>query len=295
MLNNEYYVIKTFPIFSFENKDFDNLLFTKFDILNRLQKYDLILKIIIFFHDYENLYLVSKFYSRNIKIEKDKFWNESQIQFFSACIIQALSYLRKEEIIHRDLHFGNIVFDNDNYVNLIDFHIAIDYKNKDNNFGPNISITSPEMENHLIYDYNTDYYSLGCLIYYVMFQSWFKYKLLALNPIEIKNYSYNLIDFVNQLLIIDPMKRIGYKNIDELKKHNFFNNFDWDSLNKRILKSPFPNEIEKSVESLNNKENISNIINIFKNNSFIKNLNKYFNENTEFESQIIRNLEKKIP
>ena len=286
MINNKYYAIKSIPTSLFPKNSFYNLFFDEVEILNKFQKYDLILKIILAFHDYENLFLVTKLYEGNFLEEKNKFWNESQIQFFCACIIQSLSYLRKEKIIHRDLHFGNILFDNEKYINLIDFHLAIDYKNKDDNFSLVPTYCAPEIKNHSIYDYNSDYYSLGCMIYYIIFKSDFEdkknqQKRVSINP-KSTNYSNHLIDFVNRLLIINPRHRIGYENIDELKNHNFFNNFSWDSLNKRVLKSPF----QKSTKYFNKTERLQEIINLYKNNSFIEILNKYNSSNIELGNKI---------
>lgn len=296
MINNELYAIKIIPISTFPNRGFPNNNFDEFDILTKLQKYDFILKIIISFHDYENLYLVSKLYENNLKLEKEKIWNESQIQFFSACIIQSLSHLRKEQIIHRDLHFGNLLFDKDFYINIIDFHRAIEYKNKDNfdeDFIVAPHLCSPEITYHLNIDYNSDYYSLGGMIYYIIFKSYFNYinntnKSLAINPMDMKNYSYNLIDFVNQLLIINSTQRLGYKNIDELKNHEFFSNFNWDKLQKRTLISPFLELNQNNDVSFINKKMINKIIHFFKNYTFVEKINKYDSSNIELENQLLQ-------
>ena len=101
-------------------------------ILKTLQKHDFIQKYVSIFHDYGFVYIVLKKFDFSINNYREHVWKENQIQFFSACIIQSLSYFRQEKLIHRDLHFGNLLFDSDKYINLIDFHITIEYKNKDN-------------------------------------------------------------------------------------------------------------------------------------------------------------------
>lgn len=281
MLNYEFYAIKVIPLYNFPNRGFPNYYFDEINILNKLQKYDLILKLILSFHDYENLYLVSKLYEENLIQIKEKYWNENEIQFFSACIIQSLSNLRKEKIIYRDLHFDNLLFDKDFYIIIIDFHKSTEYKNKDyfyKEFKVMTPLRSPEIRNHLIYDYNSDYYNLGGMIYYIIFKSYFKYKkpsnkLSELTSKENKNYSKNLFDFVDKLLIINSSQRIGYKNIDELKNHAFFNNFSWERLKNRSLRSPFFKFAQNKTNS-EFKKNVSKIINFFKNYSFMEKLNK---------------------
>lgn len=179
----------------------------------------------------------------------DKNWNESQIQFFSACLIQSLFYLRKRKYIHRDIHFGNLVFDEEKYIVLIDFHIAIEYNNKNdpkNDLVGSPELCAPEMINHSRYDYNSDYYRLGGIIYFIIFKNFpnnirneRNLSEIIINPHEIKNYSFSCIDFINKLLVTNYKKRIGFKNINELKNHDFYKNFNWKDFTNRKMKSPF--------------------------------------------------------
>jgi serine/threonine protein kinase len=43
---------------------------------------------------------------------------EWQIKFISGCVIQSLIYLRKENIIHRDIMMQNIIMDKEKYFNI---------------------------------------------------------------------------------------------------------------------------------------------------------------------------------
>ena len=166
-------------------------------------------------------------------------WNEKQIQFFSACLIQSLTSLRKEKLIHRDLHIVNLVLDEKQYINLIDFHASIEYKNKDSQkdylFRIRCAFCAPEIKKYLSYGYNSDYYRLGAMLYYVIFKkfpnivkSQKKLGEFQINYNETKNYSFACIDFINKLLISNSKKRIGYYSIEELKNHDFFKNFEWN-------------------------------------------------------------------
>ena len=180
---------------------------------------------------------------------KDEIMTEKQIKFISACIIQSLTYLRENNIIHRDLRMQNLILDSNNYINLIDFSNAILYQNK-NNFknyiiGDKLD-NAPEIQNHSIYDYNSDYYRLGgSIIYYLIFKRYINEIKIENNITEIKldyqnisNYSYSCIDFINKLITNDYKKRIGFKSINELKDHLFFKDFNWKDLEKKKIKSP---------------------------------------------------------
>lgn len=43
-------------------------------------------------------------------------------------------------------------------------------------------------------------------------------------------FSHPAIEFISQLLIIDPDKRFGHKNISDLKKHSFFKEIDFNKI-----------------------------------------------------------------
>ena len=212
--------------------------------------YKFVPKIIASFHDYDNIYLVTTYFKgKSLNFFREKIFNEKQLKFVSACVIQSLIYLRKAKIIHRDIMMKNIIMDDDKYFNLIDFSFSIDYLNKNNDKNKMITynrVTPPEILNYSNYDYNSDYYRLGSVIYYLLFKIYPYTKKKKLNIIDIfinytliKNYSYSCIDFLNKLLISNYKKRIGFKNINELKNHSWFKGFNWKQLEKKQLISPF--------------------------------------------------------
>ena len=250
MLNGEFYAVKEIPKFKLYtySKIYSHL--NEPIILKKLINYDFVPKIISSFQDYDNLYLITTYYEgKSLYYLKNEIMTEEQIKFISACVIQSLLYLRKEKIIHRDIMTQNIIMDNDKYFNVIDFSFSIDYSQKNNRnkyLNTYNMVTPPEMEKLEEYDYNSDYYRLGAIIYYLIFKKYpYSVKLennitdIIINSNNIKNYSIFCIDFLNKLMISDPKKRIGYKDINELKIHPWFNGFDWIKLETRQLLSPF--------------------------------------------------------
>ena len=143
----------------------------------------------------------------------------------------------------------NILMDNDRYFNIIDFSFSINYEDKDNinNYMVTYNrVSPPEMLKQSKYDYNSDYYRLGSIIYYLIFKN-YPYIIKKGNNITdifvnykyIKNYSSSCIDFLNKLIVSNFTKRIGFKNINELIKHYWFKGFDWIKFKKKQLDSPF--------------------------------------------------------
>lgn len=195
--------------------------------------------------------------------------SEFQIKFIIACIIQSLHYLRIEKIINRDIAMRNIIMDKKSYLNLIDFSFAILYEEK-NNFStyivPSPFESSPEILNNSIYDYNSDYYRIGVILFYLIFKKNINMikKINNVNDIKIdyhkiNNYSSSCIDFLNKLIISDYKRRIGFKSINELKNHSWFKGFNWEKLEKKKIKSPLKFTKSKFNHYLNEKNNNINI------------------------------------
>jgi len=217
-------------------------------------------KLISSFQDYDFIYLITTYYDgKTLDFFKNLSMTEKQIKFASACTIQALENLREKKIIHRDITLSNIIMDKKKYFNVIDFSYSIDYSQKDNKkkyIRTYKMVSAPEMLNFQKIDYNSDYYRLGSIIYYLIFKKYpntvkIKNKIanIKVNYKDAQNYSQHCIDFLNKLIISDPKKRIGFKDINELKNHAWFKGFDWDNLEKKKMHSPFKlikNEIDES-------------------------------------------------
>ena len=220
------------------------------NILQRLNRYKFGIKLFASFKDYFNIYLVTTFFEgETLDFFKDRVMGEEEIKFISACIIQSFIYFREQRIIHRDIHFNNIIMDAKNYFNIIDFSSSINYSDKNNrNYYIRTcpEVAPPEMLRNKTYYYNSDYYRFGSIIYYLMFKTYpniikteKKMNHITINYKIIGNYSLKSIDFLYKLILTNPKKRIGYKDINELKNHFWFDGIDWKKLEEKKLESPF--------------------------------------------------------
>ena len=241
LLNNEYYAVKEIPKYKLNTYSKIYSHFNEPNILKKLTKYDFLPKFISSFQDYDFIYLITTYYDgQNLNFFKNDFITEEQIKFVSACTIQSLTYLREKKIIHRDIMMKNIIMDKKRYFNVIDFSFSINYSEKEKKKKYMITynkVTPPEMLEFKVYDYNSDYFRLGSVIYYLIFKTYpytvkLKNKItnIKVNYKDIKNYSRDCIDFLNKLIITDPQKRIGFKDINELKNHSWFFGYDWNNL-----------------------------------------------------------------
>ena len=199
---------------------------------------------------------------------KDENITEEQLKFISACIIQSFIYLRINNIVHRDIRMHNLILDRDNYINLLDFSYAINYSQKNEikyYIRGEYFDNAPEIQNFLVYDYNSDYYRLGgSILFYFIFKKYLNKIKIEKNSDEIMikdknipNFTPSCIDFINKLIITDYKKRIGFKSIYELKNHPWFKNFEWQKLSNKTIKSPLNFKKYNYNESICSKFNFS--------------------------------------
>ena len=176
--------------------------------------------------------------------------------------IKSSNYIRENKIIHRDLTFSNVIMDKDKYFNLIDFSFSIDYSKRNLSYlkcNTDKSDTPPEILSNSEYDYNSDYYRLGFIIFFLVFKKypWNIKKQKNLTELFIEynlkgKYSKELLDFLKQLSITNIKKRLGYKNINELINHPWFKGFNWKKLEQKKIISPFYNKKIISVKTICN-------------------------------------------
>jgi protein kinase A len=220
-------------------------------------KHPFIVNMVYAFQDRDNLYLVMDLMSGGdlrYHISKQKFFLESHAKFFVACIICGLEYIHENGILHRDIKPENLVFDNKGYLKITDFGIARVWSpenSKDTSGTP--GYMAPEVmcrQNHGI---AVDYFALGVILYEIMMG---RRPYLGKDRKEIRDqilsrqakikqnnmpvgWSFEAIDFVNQLLQRRVSNRLGSEGAKEVKKHPWLSDFNWDSLYIGALTSPF--------------------------------------------------------
>ena len=149
-------------------------------------------------------------------------------------LMSALIYLHNNKIIHRDLKPHNILLDRNNELKLIDFGFSRYFESEElmNTVCGSPLYMSPELFINNTYDYKSDYWSMGVIIYLIIVGNMpynaknmieLESKLRNITdikiPLNIRNdYDVNLISMVESMLIISTKYRISY---NKLLKHPF--------------------------------------------------------------------------
>ena len=221
--------------------------------------YNFISNLYFSFQDKDCLYFILDYFSGGdlrFYLEQNIQFEEKQIKFFVSNIILSLRYLRLNNIIHRDIKPENLVFDKKGYLNLTDFGIARKFKNnkliKDMSGTP--GYLSPEVLLQNNQTFSSDYFSLGIIIYELIFlQRPFEGKtkqelsenILNKNinltrdqlPINFRNSQTadDLVDFINKLLKRKKEKRLGDKDINQIIRHPWLKDVEWENIESKMI------------------------------------------------------------
>ncbi len=86
---------------------------------------------------------------------------------------------------------------------------------------------------------STDLWDVGVLIYFICKGKYINFTTFKQKEFKADDLSIDLIDLIDRLLLLNPSERLGAKNINELKNHSFFQNFDWSAYAQKQIVSPF--------------------------------------------------------
>ena len=102
----------------------------------------------------------------SVRQKKNFYFNEYQILNIIIQIIKGLKCLHDYKIMHRDIKSANIFLFNDNIVKIGDLNVSKILKNNLHNTQTGTPYyASPEVWDNKSYDFKSDIWSLGCLIY----------------------------------------------------------------------------------------------------------------------------------
>ncbi|XP_024908943.1 cGMP-dependent protein kinase 2 isoform X2 [Cynoglossus semilaevis] len=185
-------------------------------------------------------------------------FDESTTKFCVGCVTEALDYLHRKGILYRDLKPENLMLDTDGYIKVVDFGFAkkIRCGQKTWTFCGTPEYVAPEIILNKGHNFSVDFWSLGILVFELLTGSppfsgsdqMMTYTLI-LKGIEKTDFPKKISkrpeDLIRKLCRKNPTERLGnLKNgITDIKKHRWFNGFNWEGLKTRTVASPLKREV----------------------------------------------------
>ena len=163
----------------------------------------------------------------NEQKNKNKYFEEKEIIEWFIEICEGIKYIHKNKIIHRDLKPSNIFLTKNNKIKIGDFGIAklLNYESKVKTMMGTKFYLSPEIMKNKHYDYKSDIWNLGIILYELtqLKHPFFEEDISnekSINNIEkgnIKfiniNYSERLLNLIKNILKVDPNERLDINKI----------------------------------------------------------------------------------
>ena len=218
------------------------------------------------FQDQSKLYIISDFMQGgdmfyHLHSQKKKF-SEPTAKFYIIELILGLEFLHKNNVIYRDLKPENILMDTDGHIKISDFGLSkiLDYpEEKAFTLCGTPQYIAPEIIKNKGYDKSVDWWALGCFLY-EMLTGCLPFRIPKGNKINPKVYEEPLrfppntnpqaINLINQLLNVNPKKRLGSGQSDakKIKEHPFFKDIDWEKYWKKEIQPPFIPQLDSEID-----------------------------------------------
>ena len=216
-----------------------DIIYNEINIHSKLD-HENIIKLYNVHEDKDTIYIIMEYAEYGnlfelIKKEKNGFSEYKAFEYFIQ-VVNAVYYLHNNNIIHRDIKPENILIGDNNKIKLCDFGWAkeLTLENR-STFCGTVEYMAPEIVENENYDYGVDIWSLGILLYELLYgHSPFKANntknvILNIKSHELtyddknKNISNSCKDLIKKLLNNNPQKRYKIKDILEhpfIKKHS---------------------------------------------------------------------------
>ncbi|CAG9573014.1 unnamed protein product [Danaus chrysippus] len=198
-------------------------------------------------------------------------FHENEVRIYIAEIILALEQLHKLGIIYRDIKLENILLDAEGHIVLTDFGLSKEFcggESRAYSFCGTIEYMAPEVvrSGSQGHDIAVDWWSVGVLTYELLTgaspftvegekntqQEITKRIVRCSYPVP-NDVSPAVQDFIKKLLVKDPRRRLGGGDDDaeELKRHPFFQDLDWEAVSRREVPAPFVPQLSHAADTCN--------------------------------------------
>ncbi|TDH13269.1 hypothetical protein EPR50_G00056060 [Perca flavescens] len=219
------------------------------------------------FSDAERLYILTEACLGGdlCSLLKDKgCFDECSTRFFTACVVEALTFLHCRSVVYRDLKPENVVLDQHGYAKLIGSRCVkkVEVGKKTWTFCGTPGYMAPEIILNKGHSVSADFWSLGVFVFELLsgglpFCDSDPMKILTatlrgIDQIDFpKTISKSASSVIKKLCRSNPSERLGGQRngAKALQKHKWFEGFNWDGLCKGTLNPPVIPKVKEPLES----------------------------------------------
>lgn len=211
-----------------------------------------IVKFVKHFEDKECIYILLELCKNNLNeiVKRRKRFKEIEVRCYVAQLVDTMKYLKKMNIIHRDLKLGNLLLTEDMELKVCDFGLAAEVifeGEKRRTICGTPNYIAPEVLSSKIgHSYEVDLWSLGVITYTMLFgRPPFETRDVKVTYRKIRHNNYTFPthvtvsesskDFIRSLLRTDPLKRL---TLDKIMDHDFFSEDYPSRLPVAVLNAP---------------------------------------------------------
>ena len=185
-----------------------------------------------------------------------------QARIYIAQIISIFEYLHSKNIIYRDLKPENVLIHKSGYLKLTDFGFAKVVEGRTYTLCGTPEYLAPEIILNKGHGKPVDWWTCGILLYEMIVgidpfnddDTMMVYQKILKGKVRFPSgFDSNAKSLVKHLLEGDLTKRYGNLKggVKDIKGHRFFNDLDWEKLNKMELLPPYVPQV-KSASDLSN-------------------------------------------
>ncbi|XP_070760312.1 LOW QUALITY PROTEIN: cGMP-dependent protein kinase 1 [Enoplosus armatus] len=190
--------------------------------------------------------------------------DECSTRFYTACAVEALTFLHCRGVIYRDVKPENVVLDEHGYAKLIGSRCLkkVEVGQKTWTFCGTLGYMAPEIILNKGHSTSADFWSLGVFVFDLLsgglpFSGSDPTKILTatirgIDQIHFpKTISKSASSLIKKLCRSNPSERLGSQRngAKDIQKHKWFEGFNWDGLCKGTLNSPAIPKVKHPVDS----------------------------------------------
>jgi len=215
--------------------------------------------------------------------EKSGCFNPDRARFYAAEVLLGLEHLHSLNVVYRDLKPANILLDKEGHCVISDLGLAIEIDpkrpEKTRRYAGTPGYMAPEILAGKGTYFTSDWWTFGVFLYESVLgvlpesckcsdekKEWCPFrrskhkkhfnlkdwtcKINIEYPSDCGAFDEDLIDFLSQIFVVDPLARLGANGAEELKKHSYFKNTDWEQMSAREVPVPFIPNFDVNAASM---------------------------------------------